>query len=357
MRPCGPFPICAREGLCGVGVYYDGVVDDVKLALEVIYDGLLEERSEAINYLELADMERDEGGGYRAFLRDSLNGREKEVRASSVVFATGPFTDQLLKNINIFSWQPKLLPSQGSHLWVEREYLPLEHPVLLTPRDGRVVFAIPKGDKVLVGTTDTVPQGSFFDLQAGEDEIDYLLARLGEFFPHASIDRSAIAGTFAGIRPLVKGDSGIDRHRTDRQHKIFRPDANAYVVLGGKYTTFRIMGQEVSRNICLKNDITYNSNLSTQSLRRQSVVVSTSSFSLTADHIRTIVKTEKVRTLEDLIKRRLGVPSHSFWREKVSLEDFFAPLMPELRESLEPSSLDLSRFSSGANWPFKKFSA
>ena len=336
-------PRLRREGLRGAGVYYDAVVDDVKLALEVLYDALVEKSGEALNYVELSDLERERGGGYRAFLRDELTGRERMVGASNVVFATGPFTDQLLKKLKGICWSPKLLPSQGSHLWILRESLPLEHPVLLTPRDGRVIFAIPKADKVLVGTTETAPGKNFFDVRASEIEIDYLLGNIREFFPEVRIGRGDVAGAFAGVRPLVKGDSK-DRDSTDRQHKIFRPCADAYVVLGGKYTTFRIMGREVSRSLCLKNGIAYNSGLSMNPLRRRSVVGTMPWGPLTVDHVRSILKRERVRTLEDLIKRRLGVHNRSFWRESVSFEDFFAPLMPELREGLDSASLDLSRF-------------
>ena len=336
-------PCLQREGLRGAGVYHDAVVDDVKLALEVLYDGLLEDCGQAINHIELRNLETNSAETYRAFLRDTLTGEERVVEADNVVFATGPFTDQLLQNLKIISWRPKLLPSQGSHLWIEREALPLDHPVLLTPRDGRVLFAIPKSDKILVGTTETVPAKNFFDVKAGEDEIDYLLDNIEQFFPDSMVGRRGIVGTFAGIRPLVKGNSE-DRHKTARQHKVFRPHANVYVVLGGKYTTFRIMGREVSRDICLKNRISYNSDLSKEALRRHSVVGTSMSFPLTPQHIRTILKTEKVRTLEDLIKRRLGIANRSFWREKVSFEDFFAPLMPELKRCLDPSSLDWDGF-------------
>ena len=336
-------PHLRREGLRGAGIYYDAVVDDVKLTLEVIYDGLFEHCGEAINYVELKDLERGEKGTYRAFLRDTLTGEEGMVEAAHIIFATGPFTDQLLPSLKAINWRPKLLPSQGIHLWLEREALPLKHPVLLTPKDGRVLFAIPKGDKILVGTTETVPEKNFFDIRASEEDIRYLLENIRQFFPGSSVARDMVADTFGGVRPLVKGDTE-NRHTTERQHKIFRPHRNVYVVLGGKYTTFRIMGQEISRDICLKSRISYNSELSKNALRRRSVVSTSSSFSLTREHIRKIVKTEKVRTLEDLIKRRLGIPNRRFWREKVSFEDFFIPLMPELRQYLAPSSLDLSQF-------------
>ena len=136
-------PCLREEGLRGAGIYHDAIVDDVKLALEVIYDGLFEDCSEAINHVELRELGRGRMRNYRAFLRDSLTGEEKTVEADDIVFATGPFTDRLLQNLKIISWHPKLLPSQGSHLWLEREALPLEHPVLLTPRDGKGTFCYP----------------------------------------------------------------------------------------------------------------------------------------------------------------------------------------------------------------------
>ena len=329
-----------QDGLRGAGIYYDAVVDDIKLTLEVIYDALEEPGSEAINHVALQELEKEKRGGYRALLRDELTGEEKIVRATSVIFATGPFTDQLLQRLKIVPWEPRLLPSKGIHLWMEREHFPLEHPVLLTPRDKRVIFAIPKEDKVLVGTTETAPEQEFFDIQANESEITYLLRNVAHFFPQYSLGREAIVDTFAGIRPLVKGHSD-DRHKTTREHNVFRPERDMYVVVGGKYTTFRLMGQEITRSICLRENVPYNSGRSENPLRRQSVVVGKAP---SAKDIRTILKTERVRTLEDLIKRRLGVPRRSFWRSSVPFDDFFAPLMPELERHLHCSSFNWERF-------------
>ena len=334
-------PGLRRDGLRGAGVYYDAVVDDIKLTLEVIYDALEEGGAEAMNHVALQELTKERGGDYRALLRDELTGDEEVVRTSSVVFATGPFTDQLLHRLGIVPWQPRLLPSKGIHLWMERERFPLEYPVLLTPRDGRVVFAIPKAEKVLVGTTETAPEGNFFDIQANEGEIAYLLENINHFFPRYSLDRKAVADTFAGIRPLVKGDSE-DRHKTAREHKVFRPDQDIYVVIGGKYTTFRVMGREITRSICLREGIPYNSDTSSRPLRRRSVVVGEDV--PTVDDVRTVLKTEKVRTLEDLVKRRLGISKRSFWRGKIPFDEFFTPLMPELKASLDTSSLDWDRF-------------
>lgn len=321
-----------EKGLTGSGVYYDAVVDDAKLTLEVIYDGLRHKRSQALNHVSLESVELV-GDLYKCHLKDGLTGDMRMISTDNLIFATGPFTDQLMAKLKIVNWAPKLLPSKGSHLWLSKESLPIEHPVVLTPKDGRVIFVIPRNGKVLVGTTEVQPEENFFDIDASPLETDYLIHNINEYFPDAKIQKEDILSTFAGIRPLVKADSG-DKGKTAREHKLYQPRSNLYLMLGGKYTTFRVMASDVTREICSKYKVPYNSNKTKQPLRTPSAVFPFDASTFTKENVIKSLENELVRTFDDLLIRRLGIPSREHWDHEIAFDDFFRELEPHLKKNL-----------------------
>lgn len=332
-------PHLKQDNLTGSGVYHDVIVDDAKLTIEIILDALSYGNNEALNYVGLVDLKVD-GTSYVAELRDTLTGEEKVVRTKYVAVTAGPFTDQLLGNLSAISnWEDKLLPSKGSHLWFDRKDFFIARPTLLTPDDKRVIFVIPQGDKVLVGTTEKEIKGNFFDIDADEDEVEYLIDNLRQFFPGAKLGKQDIAGTFAGIRPLIKGTGEEKRDRTTREHKIFQPYSNMFVLVGGKYTTFRSMGQQISRHICLNSGITYDSSMSKSRLYKSSTVRPFGQQRITHQQIKEILKNEKPRTFEDLVRRRLSIPNKNMWKGGQSFDQFFADIMPELKKYLHGDHL------------------
>ena len=301
----GSYPQLREQGLKGSGVYSDAVVDDAKLTLEVIYDGLKQKGSRALNHVSLIAME-ELSQGFKLTLKDEITGKNKKVSADQVVFATGPFTDNLLNQLKAFPWQNKLLPSKGSHIWLKREALELSGPMVLTPKDGRVIFVIPQNDRILVGTTEVQPSGSFFDITPSQQEIQYLLANLKEYFPKAKVSEDHIMGSFAGIRPLVMED-GQNRGKTARDHKIFRPHSRVRVILGGKYTTFRVMAADVVKDICHFHSIPYNEDYSLMPLKQRSVVLPFEETPLSLELCQQALNQELPRTIKDLLVRRMGL--------------------------------------------------
>ncbi|MFG1492445.1 glycerol-3-phosphate dehydrogenase/oxidase [Halobacteriovorax sp. ZH4_bin.1] len=246
-----------EDDLKGSGVYHDAVVHDGRLTIEVLRDGAFNPSCHALNHVGLEDYEFLEDGTVRVVLNDEIEGITKEVYCNDLVFATGPFTDKILEKSKQIHWQPQLLPSRGSHIWISKERLKIKTAILLTPNDGRVIFVIPQADKILVGTTEAKVEEDYFDLKATQEEINYLLANLNQYFPKAKIAESDIISSFAGIRPLVKDDSTAALGKTARVHKYFQPLKNCHVLIGGKYTTFRTMAQDVARAIVHKHKKPY----------------------------------------------------------------------------------------------------
>ncbi|TNF04133.1 MAG: glycerol-3-phosphate dehydrogenase/oxidase [Deltaproteobacteria bacterium] len=326
-------PGLKSKGLSGAGVYYDAVMDDVKITLEVLYDGLQEKGCEALNYVSMTSFENN-GDTNTLSLRDEITGDTKTVTCRETVFATGPFTDRLMAELGSIPWTPKLLPSKGSHLWLKKEKIGINHPMVLNDKDGRVIFVIPHEEATLVGTTEVSSDSDFFDMKISDGEIDYLLKHLNDYFPSANISKDDIISSFAGIRPLVMEGDSSDKGKTSRVHKTFQPYHNLHVILGGKYTTFRVMGQDISRSICSTFKISYNSSLSMSALRKRSIV---SAFQerrrvLSRERVERIIKEEYVRTKDDLMTRRLGLQNTGGWKFEPSLDQFLSDYKDLLEE-------------------------
>ena len=328
-------PSLNRENLSGAGLYYDAIVDDAKLTLEVIYDSLKgPSESQAFSHVELEKLET-KGTMSELSLKDSLNSElTKTISANDVIFSVGPFTDHLLGKFKDLKWKPILSPSKGSHIWLRPDALDIKSPLLLRTKDDRVFFVIPWPNAILVGTTETKVEGDFFDLTPTPYEIHYLIDNIQKYFPKISLSEKDIISSFSGVRPLIKDVNNADLGEVKREHKIYQPKHNIHVIAGGKYTTFRTMGQEISRKIILKKGLSYNSNLTKKKLRQKSCILPFQEEEITEDIIFNIIKNENVRTFDDLLKRRIGCPSPKHWNKKTSLVDLFKPIYPNLKNYL-----------------------
>jgi len=253
------FPNLTGKGLKGAAVYYDALMNDSRLGIECLLDALSNNCGQALNYTVLEKVIK-EGEIFHLTLRDTRLDKVINFKAKELVFTTGPFTDQVLEDLNLFHWKPKLIASKGSHIWLPKDKFPIPYPVVLQTHDKRVLFALPQGDAVLIGTTeDRISEKNIFNIMPEEKEIQYILNNLNTYFPGLDIKQNDIIGQFAGVRPLVK-EEGAKAGATSRQHKTYQPLPNAWVLLGGKWTTFRTMVQDIARPLVNKYNPPYNHN-------------------------------------------------------------------------------------------------
>ena len=312
-------PLLNQENLIGAGLYHDAVVDDAKMCLEVIYDGLLETKSEALNHHELIMVENQKDQSILT-IKNVKTSEIITISTKFLIFAVGPFTDNLLKKFPQYNWQDVLLTSKGSHLWISKKDLPIDQAVVITTEDNRVIFVIPQDEKILIGTTEVPLSEPIDQTKISLDETLYLLSAIKEYFPSSNISINNILATFSGVRPLVREDNTQNRSTTSREHKIYMPNAHTYVIVGGKYTTFRVMGQEISRNICHFFQKSYNPERSITQLRKKSVILPFAWKLPTSEELKCILEEEMPKTFEDLVKRRLSIPSRSVWALKTHMD-------------------------------------
>lgn len=238
-------PILETRELKGAPLFYDCATDDARLTLETVLDavGL---GAVALNHARVTGVVRDTGGrvvGVR--VRDCLTGVEVVARATVVINATGPWSDRL-RSLGREVPSQALRPTKGVHVVFDAKRLPLAHAVVCThPADGRVMFAVPWGDRAYVGTTDTDFEGDPSEVAADGGDVDYILACCRAYFPAAALSRDDVISTWAGLRPLVSQDGTASASSVSREHSIWVDPDGLVSIAGGKLTTYRRMGAEV----------------------------------------------------------------------------------------------------------------
>ncbi|WP_317046504.1 glycerol-3-phosphate dehydrogenase/oxidase [Adhaeribacter arboris] len=238
-------PTIKTQKLRGGVLYHDGQFDDSRLAINVLQT-VFEQGGYAINYLLVTNLLKDEKGkliGLQAY--DAENNQPYTIRGKIILNATGVFTDQILKMDNPGN-ATSIRPSQGVHLVLDKEFLPGDH-ALMVPKtdDGRVLFLVPWHGKVIVGTTDTPITESSLEPRALESEIDFILTTAGRYLTRPP-QRADVRSVFAGLRPLAAVNGNSQRTKeVSRSHKIMVAPSGLVSILGGKWTTFRKMAEEV----------------------------------------------------------------------------------------------------------------
>lgn len=312
-----------QDGLLGAGLYYDSVMDDSKITLEVIYDAVTRSKgkSQAINYHSLTNVAQKTNQQILT-IKNMLTGQDITISCKNIIYALGPFTDKVLGNIYPKQWDPILYPSKGSHLWVDKSKLKINHPMVINHQDGRVIFFIPREKKVLVGTTEVDEKGDIQNPEPSEEEINYLMEITNSYFPEASISRKDIISKYAGIRPLIRENEGLDKGKTARTHKTYMLGKNTFIIAGGKYTTFRVMGQSITKNIVTRAGGNYSTKRSLTPLASPSIVKNHIKWTPNEGDLQRIIEKEMPKTPEDVFERRIGVSSELEWQSLYPEHDY-----------------------------------
>jgi len=240
-------PMLRQEGLQGAPVYYDCSTDDARLTLETIIDAT-QNGAVVVNWARVDALTKDDQGRVSGVVvKNARDGGLREVKAHTVINATGPWTDEVLAMSGPRAGK-LLRPTKGIHIVVDREKLPVEHAVVLFhPTDDRVLFALPWGERTYVGTTDTDYEGSPGEEAATLEDVDYLIAASNHYFQANQIAREDVISTWAGLRPLIAPEpevGEISESQVSREHQILIGEDGLITIAGGKLTTYRKMAKE-----------------------------------------------------------------------------------------------------------------
>ncbi|HEY5894198.1 MAG TPA: glycerol-3-phosphate dehydrogenase/oxidase [Chthoniobacterales bacterium] len=235
-------PTLEPNGLQRGVSYYDGQFDDSRLAVnlaQTVFDlgGL------AINYMKVVRLLKEADIISGAVVVDAETGIEHEILARSVVNATGVFSDGV-RQLDDPAARNIIAASQGAHIVLPKAFLPGDSAIMVphTP-DGRVLFAVPWHDHVVVGTTDIGVETISAEPVPLEEEIEFILANAAKYLSKPP-QRSDVLSAFAGLRPLVRTGDAKSTSAMSRDHTILISNSGLLTITGGKWTTYRRMAED-----------------------------------------------------------------------------------------------------------------
>jgi len=226
-------PALSGEGLAGAVRYYDGFTNDARLTLDTLRSAA-GSGAAVLSYCRFNQAARKDL--WECEVQDVPTGQKCIVQARTVVNATGPWADGLPHS------RVKIRPTKGIHLVVQRERLPVPDSIVMT-QGQRILFAIPWGQRTILGTTDTDYAGPIEDVRAEPSDIAYILDVANRFFPNARLRDTDLLSVWAGLRPLIAGPKGAPSE-VSRSHEIRSPEPGWWDVAGGKLTTYRLMAEQ-----------------------------------------------------------------------------------------------------------------
>ena len=232
------------KGLHGGVIYHDGQFDDSRLAVNLAQT-CLEQGATVLNYFRVTGLVKNDQQkitGVNAI--DAETGVTYQLKAKAVVNATGVFVDDLLQ-MDKPEDRPLVRPSQGVHLVIDKSFMPSDKALMIPKTsDGRVLFVVPWHEKLVVGTTDTPIDSHSLEPVALEAEIDFILNTAAKYLTKAPT-RKDVLSVFAGLRPLAAPqDDSSKTKEISRSHKLIVSPSGMITMIGGKWTTYRKMGED-----------------------------------------------------------------------------------------------------------------
>jgi glycerol-3-phosphate dehydrogenase len=238
-------PNIKAKGLVGGVLYHDGQFDDSRLAINLVQT-IIEKGGVALNYIKVTGLIKDNDQHISGVtVKDVETNRTYTCKSKAVVNATGVFVDAILQLDNP-TGAKSITASQGVHLVLDKRFYPADDALMIpATSDGRVLFAVPWHGKVVLGTTDTPVKEASLEPQALEKEIAFILENAANYLVEQP-KRSDVLSVFAGLRPLAAPQDGKQKTKEiSRSHKIMVTPSQLFTILGGKWTTFRKMGEDM----------------------------------------------------------------------------------------------------------------
>lgn len=236
------FTVVKKEGLKGGVRYFDGFFNDTRMVVSLLQSAK-EEGCDVKNHHEVIELLYDEEKISGAKVKNKLTHQVVEVKSEFIINATGPFSDTIRK-IDDKDIKEIVKVSSGIHIVLDKKFLPNDEGLMIPKtEDGRVLFMLPYMGKCLVGTTDEVASLNEHPHVNAQD-IEYLLRHIKKYFSQ-DITRDDILSSWSGLRPLVVQENVSNTKELVREHYIGQSKSGLISIVGGKWTTYRKMAEDV----------------------------------------------------------------------------------------------------------------
>lgn len=239
-------PAISNEKLSGAVLYHDGQFDDSRLAINLAQTAS-EQGASVINYCKLIAIHKTGKKVDAVNIKDTITGKEYKINCKALINATGVYTDKVMQ-LDDSDHKPIITVSQGVHLVVDKKFFPGNAAMIIPATDdGRVLFAVPWHNKVVLGTTDTPLDEILIEPRPLPDEIDFIIRHINRYLS-TDIQYEDIKTVFAGLRPLVGVKGKKNTAILPRDHTTFVSASGMITITGGKWTTYRSMGKTAVDN-------------------------------------------------------------------------------------------------------------
>ncbi|MDA0578408.1 MAG: glycerol-3-phosphate dehydrogenase/oxidase [Verrucomicrobia bacterium] len=238
-------PNLDRKDLRGGVVYHDGQFDDARLAINLAQTAA-DHGATLLNHTAVTSLHKNTSGKIAGLAaRDAESGKTFLINARAVINATGVFVDAVAR-MDDPAAQPLVALSQGVHVILSKAFLRGDSAIMIPQTDdGRVLFAVPWHDRVIVGTTDTPVSNPTLEPRALDAEIDFILNTVARYLTHDPT-RADVLSIFAGLRPLAApAHAGEATREISRGHRVLIAPSGLVTIVGGKWTTYRRMAADV----------------------------------------------------------------------------------------------------------------
>lgn len=243
-------PLLQPNGLLGAGYYVEYKTDDARLTLEILKKSV-EMGTNALNYIKMIEFLYDEKGKVNGIVaEDQITKETFQISANYIVNATGPWVDEI-RDLNNSKKGKTLQLTKGVHLVFSQEVFPLHQAIYFDTPDKRMIFAIPRGDKAYIGTTDTKYESDISNPKVLKEDRDYILDAINSMFPSLRIESEDIESSWAGVRPLI-AEEGKGPSEISRKDEIFTSESGLISMAGGKLTGYRKMAEQAVDKVASK---------------------------------------------------------------------------------------------------------
>nr|MBA2497331.1 glycerol-3-phosphate dehydrogenase/oxidase [Acidimicrobiia bacterium] len=249
-------PTLPAGRVVGGYLYYDAAADDARLTLALARTAALDHGAVVANHVGVVGLVKLADGRVAGARLRTADGEELEVRASTVVNATGVWADDV-RALDDGGRPASIRPAKGVHITVPWALVRNDIAVVVpVPGDRRSVFVVPWGGRpgedpryTYIGTTDTDYDGPLDHPTCTAEDIAYVLRAINfsvdpAVTGHGPITEADIVGTWAGLRPLVKAAVTGRTADLSRGHRVAVSPSGVVSVTGGKLTTYRRMAAD-----------------------------------------------------------------------------------------------------------------